>query len=48
MSKLAIDVENPKEESDANFTFSKDREAPSFGARQARVKPASPSDFNGD
>ena len=48
MLKLAINVENPKEEPKVNFMFTEDSELASFGAEKMRVKPASPSDFNGN
>jgi len=48
MSKLEIDVEIPKENPEVNFTFAKDNESVSFNAGKMRVKPASPSDLDGD
>ena len=47
MLKLPIDVENPKEEPKAKFTFAKDESA-SFGAEFMRVNLAYPPDFDGD
>jgi len=48
MSKLEVNMEKTGEESEANFVFAEEDEAPSLSAGQARVKPTSPSDFDGD
>jgi len=47
MSKLEINTDEPREESE-DILFAEESEVPSFGAGQARVKPASPSDFDRD
>jgi len=48
MSKLDIDAECPREEPEVNYVFTKENEVPSLSSGQMRVKPAPPSDFNGD
>ena len=48
MSKLEATAEKTREESEVNFIFAEEDEALSLGAGQARVKPASPSDFDRD
>jgi len=48
MLKLEINADKLREESEANFTFAEESDTPSLSTGQAKVKPASPSDFNGD
>ena len=48
MSKLEINTEKPKEESEVNFTFCEEGEGSNLGAGHVKIKPAAPSDFNGD
>ena len=48
MLKLEVNTEKMREESEANFVFAKEDKAPRLDAGQARVKPASPLDFDGD
>jgi len=46
--KLEVNTEKIREEPKANFAFAKQSKASSSGMGQARVKPTSPSYFNGD
>ena len=48
MLKLEVNTEKMREESEANFVFAEEDEALRLHAGQVRVKPASPSDFDGD
>jgi len=48
MLKLEVNMEKMREESEANFVFAEEDEALRLNAGQARAKPASPSDFDGD
>ena len=48
MLKLEINMEKIREESKANFAFAKESEASSFSMGQAKVKPTSLSDLDGD
>ena len=48
MSKLEINIEKPRDKSKANFAFAEESEGSNSGAGHVKIKPASPSDFNGD
>ena len=48
MSKLEINTEKPREESEVNFTLAEEIEGLNLGMGHAKIKPASPLDFDGD
>ena len=48
MAKLEVNAEKPKDESEVNFAFAEDGKGSNSGTGYVKIKPASPSDFNGD
>ena len=48
MSKLEIHAEKPRDESEPNFVFTEDGEGSNSGTGHVKIKPASPSDVDGD
>ena len=48
MSKLEINTEKPREESEADLALAEEIEGLNLGSGHVKIKPASPSDFKGD
>jgi len=48
MSKMEINTEKSREESEVNFALAEEIKGSNLGMGHVKIKPASPSDFNGD
>ena len=48
MSKLEINAEKPRDKSKLNFTSAEEVKGLNLGTGHVKIKPVSPSDFDGD